>query len=68
LGRKNYLFDGSHDAAKNIAMYYSFFATCKKHEINPTKWLRYIPENLNDTKSSQVYMLLPQRINKILVE
>ena len=68
LGRKNYLFAGSHDAAKNIAMYYSFFATCKKHEINPTKWLRYILENLNDTKSSQVYMLLPQHINKKLVE
>jgi hypothetical protein len=25
LGRKNYLFAGSHEAAKNIAMYYSFF-------------------------------------------
>ena len=68
LGRKNYLFAGSHDAAKNIAMYYSFFATCQKQEINPTKWLRYILENLNDTKSSQLYMLLPQHIDKKLVE
>jgi hypothetical protein len=38
LGRKNYLFAGSHslprsigDAAKDIAMFYSFFATCKQH-------------------------------------
>jgi prepilin-type processing-associated H-X9-DG protein len=28
LGRKNYLFADSHDAAKNIAMFYSFFSTC----------------------------------------
>ena len=27
LGRKNYLFAGSHDAAQNIAMFYSFFGT-----------------------------------------
>lgn len=68
LGRKNYLFAGSQDAAKNIAMYYSFFATCKKHDINPAKWLRYVLGNLNETKSSEVYMLLPQHIDRMLVE
>ena len=29
LGRKNYLFAGSHQAAQRAAMMYSFFATCK---------------------------------------
>jgi hypothetical protein len=29
IGRKNYLFAGSHDAAQSYAMFYSFFATCK---------------------------------------
>ncbi len=29
LGRKNYLFAGSHSAAQKAAMMYSFFATCK---------------------------------------
>lgn len=38
LGRKNYLFAGSHDAAKDIAMFYSFFATCTKNNIDPQKW------------------------------
>ncbi len=37
LGRKNFLFAGSHDAAKNIAMFYSFFGTCKKLDIDPLK-------------------------------
>jgi hypothetical protein len=32
LGRKNYLFAGSHSAAVNIAMYRSFFATCRLHQ------------------------------------
>src|SRR5690606_12403080 len=33
LGRKNYLFAGSHDAAQRAAMIYSFFANCKKHDV-----------------------------------
>jgi transposase len=31
LGRKNYLFAGSHDAAQRAAMIYSLLATCKKN-------------------------------------
>ncbi len=30
-----YLFAGSHEAAQRAAMIYSFFAICKKHEVNP---------------------------------
>ena len=63
LGRKNYLFAGSHDAAKDIAMFYSFFATCKKNEINPLKWLCYVLKNINDTKITELHNLLPQYIN-----
>ena len=67
IGRKNYLFAGSHDAAKDIAMFYSFFATCQKHDIDPQKWLTYAMNNINDTKSSQLRLLLPQFIDKNLV-
>ena len=35
IGRKNYLFAGSHDAAQRSAMIYSLFATCRLHGINP---------------------------------
>lgn len=35
LGRKNYLFAGSHQAAQRAAMIYSFFAMCKFEEVNP---------------------------------
>ena len=39
IGRKNYLFAGSHEAAQNAAMFYSLLATCKSQAINPQKWL-----------------------------
>jgi transposase len=63
LGRKNYLFAGSHDAAKNIAMFYSFVATCKNHDINPQQWLTYAIKNINKTDPSEFKNLLPQFID-----
>jgi transposase len=67
IGRKNYLFAGNHDAAENIAMFYSFFGTCKKNDIDPQKWLAYVINNINDTKASQMKDLLPQFIDKNLL-
>jgi len=67
LGRKNYLFAGSHDAAKDIAMFYSFFATCTKNGINTQKWLTYVINNINNTKTSEHKYLLPQFIDKKLM-
>lgn len=67
LGRKNYLFAGSHDAAKDIAMFYSFFATCDKNNINPQKWLTYVIQNINTTEEAKLKDLLPQFIDKNLL-
>lgn len=39
LGRKNYLFAGSHRAAQNAAMLYSFLGTCKINNVNPYEWM-----------------------------
>lgn len=60
LGRKNYLFAGSHDAAQRIAMIYSFFATCKVHNVNPLEWLTHVLNNIQETKMHQLHTLLPQ--------
>lgn len=67
LGRKNYLFAGNHEAAENIAMFYSFFGTCKKNEVDPQKWLTYVINNINNTKTSKLKELLPQFIDKTLL-
>jgi transposase len=42
LGRKNYLFAGSHQGAKRTAMFYTFFACCKLNDVNPEKWLNSV--------------------------
>jgi hypothetical protein len=33
LGRKNYMFSGSHEGARNAALIYSFLGTCKINEV-----------------------------------
>ena len=63
LGRKNYLFAGSHQAAQQAAMMYSFFATCKRHQVNPYLWLKDVLEQIPDRKVNDLEDLLPQHWN-----
>lgn len=60
LGRKNYLFAGSHERAQDAAMLYSLFATCRLHNINPEHWLNHLLENINSTSKESLHLLLPQ--------
>lgn len=60
IGRKNYLFAGSHKGAQRSAMFYSFFAACKNHNIEPQAWLTHVLENINEYKISELNQLLPQ--------
>ena len=62
LGRKNYLFAGSHDAAQRIAMMYSFFATCKANDVNPYKWLKLTLDKIPDHPVNRLDELLPTKI------
>ena len=65
LGRKNYLFAGSHEAAQRTAMIYTFFGICKAHKVNPRTWLRYVLENMMNTKITEIEKLFPQNFHKI---
>lgn len=65
LGRKNFLFAGTHDTAQNAAMIYSLFATCKRHQVNPHEWLLDTLRKLNDpTYEGKFSDLLPHRWKK----
>lgn len=66
LGRKNYLFAGSHEAAQRAAMIYSFFAICKKHEVNPFQWLKYTLENIMSINHKNIKELYPQNYKQII--
>jgi transposase len=61
LGRKNYLFAGSHDGARRAAIIYSLLNTCKKNEIEPNDWLLDILNRINDHPVNQLDDLLPSR-------
>jgi hypothetical protein len=57
--RKNYLFTGSHESAKRIAMLYSLIGTCKFQGINPSLWLKDVLTVINDHPINKVKELLP---------
>lgn len=59
LGRKNYLFAGSHESAQRIAMIYSLLATCKANDINPAQWLTHVLEQLPNRTVNNIEDLLP---------
>ena len=59
LGRKNYLFAGSHESAARAGIIYSFITCCKKNNINPYTWLEETLTKLPDTKKSELHKLLP---------
>ena len=60
LGRKNYLFAGSHKAAQRAAMMYSFFATCKINNVEPLAWLTNVLNRIQEHKANKLTELLPQ--------
>lgn len=60
IGRKNYLFAGSHEAAQRSAMLYSLLGTCKLHGINPFLWLRDVLQRIPTHPINKIEELLPQ--------
>jgi transposase len=61
LGRKNYLFAGSNEGGKLLALFYSLLETCKKQELNPLEYLHDILERMPSTKTSELRSLLPDQ-------
>lgn len=55
IGRKNYLFAGSHDAARRHAMLYSFIGTCKLRGIDPESWLSDVLNRIQDHKVNKLH-------------
>jgi transposase len=59
LGRKNYLFAGSHEGAVKAATIYSLLATCKIRDVEPYAWLKTVLETVPDYPANQLEKLLP---------
>jgi transposase len=66
IGRKNYLFAGSHDAAQRAAMIYSLFATCRLHQISPYDWLKDVLERMHLYSTNNIAELSPQNWKPVI--
>ena len=64
IGRKNYLFAGSHQAAEMTAAMYSFMATCKKNGVDEFEWLKDVFQRAQTIKHKDLYQLLPNNWEK----
>jgi len=62
LGRKNYLFAGSHHAAQQAAIIYSLLATCKINNVEPFGWLKHVLNVIPDYPANQLHKLLPGQL------
>ncbi len=59
VGRRNYLFAGSHEGAQRAAIFYSLLACCKLNEVDPVEWLEDIMIRLPDHPINRIEELLP---------
>jgi len=59
LGRKNYLFAGSHEAAGRGAVLYTLMSACLREGVDPEVWLAEVLPLILDTKASEIETLLP---------
>lgn len=60
LGRKNYLFAGSHNGAQRAAIVYTLLANAKSAGVEPFAWLRDVFTRIADHPYSKLDQLLPQ--------
>jgi transposase len=58
IGRKNYLFAGSHNGARRAAVLYSFLGTCKINDVNPFEWLRHLLNVIPTHPVNKLHQLL----------
>jgi len=65
LGRKNYLFAGSHEGAKRAALFYSLLGTAKLHNVEPFEYLKDVLSRISDYPYKNLADLLPANWKKI---
>ncbi|SFW90701.1 transposase domain-containing protein [Chitinophaga sancti] len=60
VGRKNYLFCGSHDAPQRAVLRYSLLVICKLDNVNPYNWLKdVLSRDIYEMPINQIKTLLP---------
>ena len=66
LGRKNYLFVGSHQVAQNLAILYSIVGTCEKNNINVYEYLNCLSQDLVGLlRKIAIEKITPDAVNRL---
>ena len=68
IGRKNYMFKGSHDAAQRGAIIYSLTATAKLHGIDPFVYINDLLVKLPGESAKNIEQYIPHRWKQIKSE
>ncbi|WP_461399392.1 transposase domain-containing protein [Flavitalea sp.] len=61
MAPKNFLFAGSNEGGKRLALFYSLLESCKKHNVHSWQYLKDILERMPTTKTSKLRSLLPDQ-------
>jgi transposase len=61
VGRKNWLFAGSPQAAKNATIFYTLVGSCKELKIDPWDYLRDVIERVGTHPAARIQELTPRR-------
>jgi transposase len=61
IGRKNWLFTGSENGGKTMAVLFSLVSSCQRHGHDPFVYLRDVLERLPDHPQDRLSELLPDR-------
>ena len=65
IGRKNWLFLGSDAGGERAAILYSIVATCKRHGVDPWRYLQDILIRISTHPASRIEELLPQNWQRL---
>ena len=67
LGRKNYLFCGSEQAAKNTSLIYSIIESCKMNRLRSVKYIADVLRKLisDETDYMALLLIINQKYNSI---
>lgn len=65
LGRKNWLFAGSHDGAMRASIFFSLINSCRLHKLNTWTYFNDVLKRLPATPQAELVNLLPHRWSQI---